>query len=145
MLKPSLGEPTPRASAGEAKECNIRASKTKEIGIERHAAIAACAAPINDEKESQPKFNIIFVTHMKIVAFVPGKTGHNVPVTPAASVARSSARTKRLITPSKANSIISGQSSLRHLDVMIAMMEYCEVATKHKVQPQIVLPHWNFK
>lgn len=131
----------PITSAGEAKECSIRESKTKERGIERHAAIAACAAPINDEKESQPKFNIILVTHMKTVAFAPGKTGHNVPVTSAISVvARSSARTKRLITPSKANSIISEQSSLRHLDVMIAMMEYCEVATKHKVQPQIVLP-----
>ena len=125
-------------SANEAKECNISASKSKERGIERHAAIAACAAPINDEKESHPKFNIIFDRHMKMVALFPGKIGHSDPA--MLVVTKSITKRNRLISPSKANNIVRGQSCLRHLDVMIAMIEYCDVAAKHKVHPQRVLP-----
>ena len=129
---------TSKASVDEAKECNITASKSKERGIERHAAIAACAAPINDEKESHPKFNIMFDTHMKIVAFPLGKTGHNDPVSYV--IARRTTKATRLINPSNAKSIVSGHCSLRHFDVMIAMREYCVVATKHSMQPAIVFP-----
>lgn len=131
-------KPTLKASVDEAKECNITASKSNERGIERHAAIAACAAPINDEKENHPKFNIMFATHMKTVAFPLGKTGHNDPLSYV--IARRTAKATRLINPSNAKSIVSGHCSLRHLDVMIAMREYWVVAAKHSMQPAIVFP-----
>ena len=66
----------PSTSAEDAMECNTMTSRAKERGIERQAAMAACAAPTREVKESHPKFNIILEAEMKSVALAVGKMGH---------------------------------------------------------------------
>ena len=109
------------ASSGFAQEWSKSSSKSKEMGIERQAASAACAAPMSTVKDNHPKFNIMLATAMNIVADQLGKTGHGDPR--SVVMAKTPNNVNRLMTPSNASSVVSGQS-IRSSAVMIAQREY---------------------